>query len=195
MTEPTSYPIPEDVSGLTPEAAQSQVNKLLADARNPQHPYFDVSSPQHRDYVNHAQKLFRIVADAKAAKQEAADAALLADFKNGTDPYSLKLRAEAQATVKALNALGVEGTCPDRPRPDQTRTLAMQLSLVRQDFSSLLSSLDRELRGLSAPQDVCRKVQDARSTDSADACEALLSDALLWTISEHQNRANKGTTK
>ena len=178
---------------MTPEAAQAQVNKLMSDAgRDREHPYFSTADPMHRDYVAYAQSLFRVVADAKVARQEAADAALLADFKNGTDPLSKRLKADAEASVKALNGLGVEGTCPDRPRPDQVRTLNMQVQLVKQDFSSLSSALERELRGLSAPQDVCRKVQDARSTDSADAREALLSDALLWAVTEHQDRATKG---
>jgi len=53
-----SHELPPEAEGLEPEAAQAEINKVLADSReNPDHPMMRRDHPQHRDFLSRVQRL------------------------------------------------------------------------------------------------------------------------------------------
>lgn len=186
----TSYDVPNADENMDPEVAQRKVNALMADCiTDESHPYQNSAHPQAKEYATYAHSLFVAIARGKQAASDAADQKIIDDRAAGRDGLSLRMKGEAMTSVKALNALGVKGVCPDRPTAGQVRGLTMQLQLVQRDYSGLTNSLERELRMLQPPREITSKLSDAKSFGlSPDARETLLGDILLWT----QDNQRKG---
>ena len=149
----TAYDAPPEVpADMTPEQAQAEVNKMnaafLADG---EHPLFTTAHPQHGDYGEYAKKLHTIVAEAKAAKQEAADAEKVADLLSGNTPTQRALVDEARKEVDALVKLGFEATeVPADVQPHTVRAWRMQRLNAEANADALVPLMRQELQSLQA---------------------------------------------
>ena len=110
-----SYDPPEiDVDGLSAQEAQARINELDAGfAADSEHPAFTREHPQFEDFNRYRSGLFRIIVEAKNARQEEADAQKIADMleRGGRgDAEQQALEQEIEEEIALLAELGPSST-------------------------------------------------------------------------------------
>jgi len=151
-TKSYDLPLTEDFSGMTPAAAQSEIDKVLSAASaDPKHPYSDAHGYKHRQHVERVSKLYEVACRGKPSVFEK----VLAEAQAEQGKKQNKLIAEAEKEMDALEKLGFSrDEIPDDLKEYQLNALRMQRLHTEGKYDELTPVMSKELRTLKVPADI-----------------------------------------
>lgn len=149
------YEIPENVDYeyMSPEAAESAINKVKVDAfEDAAHPYLDSAHPQHAAFVSHMSNLCKaqVRKEGEPFDPEIERAAQAAQYEEDMQVLRQnRLVTDGEAEMDALVALGFErDEIPNDVQPWQVEALKMERLNAEGNFRELSPMLETELKNL-----------------------------------------------